>query len=158
MKNRYYLAIIALAGVICLNAASANTFKPSKKTKHGRAHAAKETPGDLSATKIKNVQFSFNKEEVPSQYYPELDKVVKLMTGNNASLKVSGYADNKGGYVYNWKLSERRAKAVKAYLASKGADTSRIATTEYGFTHPIASNKTAGGRQKNRRVELKFAQ
>ncbi|MGZ3777486.1 MAG: OmpA family protein [Mucilaginibacter sp.] len=157
MKTRYYIATIALAGAICLNATPASAFKPTKRTKHNSYHYTKTSSRSLAATKVKNVEFAFNKQDIPAQYYPELDKVAKLMTNNNASLKVSGYADNKGGYVYNWKLSEQRAKAVKGYLASKGADTSRIATTEFGYTHPIASNKTPAGRKKNRRVEIHFA-
>jgi len=47
---------------------------------------------------------------------------------------------------------------VKAYLVSKDADSARIAATEFGYTHPIASNKNPLGRKKNRRVEVKFAQ
>ncbi|RZJ73435.1 MAG: OmpA family protein, partial [Flavobacterium sp.] len=87
-----------------------------------------------------------------------LDKVAKLMIDNDAALKLGGYADNKGGYVYNWKLSKARAEAVKAYLVSQGANESRIAATEYGYTKPIASNKSKHGRQKNRRVEVKFSE
>lgn len=158
MKTSNYIAIIVLAGMICSNAVSASAYKHSKKFRHVKYHPVKMSSRSLAATKLKNVEFAFNKEDVPSEYYPELDNVAKLMTSNNASLKVSGYADNKGGYVYNWKLSERRAKAVKAYLAGKGADTSRIATTEFGYTHPIASNKTPAGRKKNRRVEIHFAE
>jgi outer membrane protein OmpA-like peptidoglycan-associated protein len=158
MKTRYYFAIIVLAGTICSNVASASTNRHAKKSRRARYNSVKAPSRSLAATKVKNVEFAFNKEDVPSEYYPELDNVAKLMTSNKASLKVSGYADNKGGYVYNWKLSEKRAKAVKSYLAGKGADTSRIATTEFGYTHPIASNKTPAGRKKNRRVEIHFAE
>jgi OOP family OmpA-OmpF porin len=110
----------------------------------------------LSAMKIKNVQFAFNHETFKGEDYPKLNRIAKLLISNNASLKLGGYADSKGGYVYNWKLSKRRVDAVKAYLVQKGADSSRIAATEYGETNPIASNSTIKGRQKNRRVELQF--
>jgi len=62
----------------------------------------------LANIKIKNVEFDFNSAAVPNDYYPNLDKVAKLMVDNNASVKVDGYADSKGGYVYNWKLSKVR--------------------------------------------------
>ena len=52
------------------------------------------------------------------------------------------------------KLSKDRAESIKAYLVSKGANPSRIEATGYGETQPIASNKTAAGRQQNRRVEF----
>jgi outer membrane protein OmpA-like peptidoglycan-associated protein len=158
MKTICLIAVIALVGSICSNEAAATVHKHAKKFRHAKFHSNYLPARDLANTKFKNVEFAFNKEEVPSEYYPELDHIAQLMTSNNASINVSGYADNKGGYVYNWKLSERRAKAVKMYLAGKGADTTRIAATEFGYTHPIASNKTPTGRKKNRRVEVKFVQ
>ncbi|MXV52469.1 OmpA family protein [Pedobacter sp. HMF7647] len=112
----------------------------------------------LIKTKFKNVEFGFNKSSVADAYYDELDKVAKLLIENNASLKVSGHADNIGAYVYNWNLSKTRAQSVKAYLVSKGADESRIASTEFGDTKPIASNETATGRKLNRRVEIQFVE
>ena len=54
----------------------------------------------------------------------------------------------------NMDLSRRRAESVKAYLMGKGVDGSKLETNGYGFTRPIADNKTAAGRQKNRRVEM----
>ena len=58
--------------------------------------------------------------------------------------------------MHHQKLSENRAAAVKAYLAKKGVDASRLVSAGYGETQPVADNKTAAGRQKNRRVELKL--
>jgi len=51
-------------------------------------------------------------------------------------------------------LSESRAASVKAYLVSKGIDESRLTSAGYGQDKPIADNKTAAGRAKNRRVEM----
>jgi outer membrane protein OmpA-like peptidoglycan-associated protein len=127
---------------------------PSPKIAKGKIIPAKT----LAAMSFKNVEFGFNKATVPASAYVTLDKVAKLMVENDAALKLGGYADNKGGYVYNWKLSKARADAVKAYLVKKGANESRIAATEYGYTKPVASNSTSSGRKKNRRVEIKFAE
>ena len=54
----------------------------------------------------------------------------------------------------NQKLSDNRAGAVKTYLVSKGVDESRITAAGHGEMEPIADNKTAAGRQQNRRSEL----
>jgi OOP family OmpA-OmpF porin len=52
------------------------------------------------------------------------------------------------------RLSKERAESIKSYLVSKGANASRIEATGYGQNQPIATNKTAAGRQANRRVEF----
>ena len=57
---------------------------------------------------------------------------------------------------YNQRLSERRAAAVKEYLVSKGIASSKVTTIGKGETQPVATNKTAEGRQKNRRVDIEF--
>ncbi len=144
--------------LILVLAFSANAHKAKRhiKKKSIRSTSIRASKA-LTAMKINNVEFGFNKVEIPAKCYAGLDHVFKLMADSSASLKLGGYADSKGGYVYNWKLSKQRADAVKAYLVSKGADSAKIAATEYGYTHPIASNATPTGRQKNRRVEIKFA-
>jgi len=65
-----------------------------------------------------------------------------------------GHTDSVGSNQYNQKLGARRAAAVKAYLVSKGVDANRVYTESKGETDPIATNKTAEGRSKNRRVEV----
>ncbi len=71
------------------------------------------------------------------------------------SVTVSGYTDSSGSEAFNQRLSQKRADAVKAYLQSRGIDGSKIQSIGYGETNPIASNQTAAGRTKNRRVEIK---
>ena len=65
-----------------------------------------------------------------------------------------GHTDTVGSAVYNQKLSIARAEAVKKFLTSKGIETNRVYTEGKGFTQPVADNKTAEGRSKNRRVEV----
>jgi OOP family OmpA-OmpF porin len=55
---------------------------------------------------------------------------------------------------YNQRLSVRRAEAVKAYLVSKGIEKNRVYTEGKGEKQPVADNRTAEGRAKNRRVEI----
>jgi outer membrane protein OmpA-like peptidoglycan-associated protein len=69
-------------------------------------------------------------------------------------LNIAGHTDWVGSDEYNQKLSDSRAASVMNYLISKGVDASRIKSKGYGESTPIADNKTAAGRAKNRRVEL----
>ena len=148
---------MAVALIICGQvAAKTLTTDPPKKASTN--NKTPENKVDLKSVRIKNVEFGFDRATINPNSYSRLDQTAKLMIENKAAVKLSGHADNKGAYVYNWKLSQARANAVKDYLVSKGADSSRIAATEFGDTKPIASNKTKAGRKKNRRVEVNFAQ
>ena len=71
-------------------------------------------------------------------------------------LYVDGYTDNTGKPETNQALSENRAGSVKKYLVGKGIDESRIVSTGHGSSDPVADNKTAAGRARNRRVVLKL--
>jgi OOP family OmpA-OmpF porin len=89
--------------------------------------------------------------------YKGLDDVVKVMKDNpDTKLTIDGHTDNTGTDAINDKLSQGRADAVKNYIVSKGIDASRISSAGHGSSTPIADNKTAAGRQKNRRVEMKL--
>jgi outer membrane protein OmpA-like peptidoglycan-associated protein len=67
---------------------------------------------------------------------------------------IEGYTDNVGSEAYNLDLSQRRADAVRAFLLQHGVHAAQLATRGYGKASPVASNATAEGRQRNRRVEL----
>ncbi|MEX8546529.1 MAG: OmpA family protein [Mucilaginibacter sp.] len=103
---------------------------------------------------IANLEFDLGKATIREHSFASLDKVANLLVTKNFTLKLAGHTDNTGSAALNLRLSKDRAEAVKQYLVSKGANTSRIEATGYGQTQPIASNKTAAGRQKNRRVEF----
>jgi OmpA-OmpF porin, OOP family len=105
-----------------------------------------------------NIYFATGKFILLSRSFKGLDEVVKLMK-DDAQLKISieGHTDDVGSDASNMKLSESRANAVKAYFVKKGIDAERINSAGFGETQPIEDNKTAAGRQKNRRVELKLS-
>jgi len=103
---------------------------------------------------IKNLEFDLGKATIRSTSYATLNKVAELLVQKNFSLKLAGHTDNTGSMALNLRLSKDRAESVKAYLVSQGANASRIEATGYGPNQPIESNKTAEGRQKNRRVEF----
>ncbi len=103
---------------------------------------------------ILNLEFDLGKSTIRDHSFASLNKVADLLVSKNFSLKLAGHTDNTGSATLNLKLSKDRAEAVRQYLVSKGANASRIEATGYGQTQPIATNKTAAGRQKNRRVEF----
>ena len=102
-----------------------------------------------------HANFDFNKSTVRKSDDAELQKAVafiKKYPGYKISLE--GYTDNIGSDKYNQGLSERRAAAVKAYLAAHGIDGARIQTSGHGEANPVADNSTEKGRFENRRVEV----
>jgi len=103
---------------------------------------------------ISNLEFDLGKATIRDKSYPTLNRVAALLVEKNFSLKLAGHTDNTGSRELNMRLSKERAESVKAYLVSQGANASRIEATGYGPDQPIATNKTAEGRQQNRRVEF----
>ncbi len=103
---------------------------------------------------ISNLEFDLGKATIRSKSYTTLNRVAALLVEKNFSLKLAGHTDNTGSRELNMRLSKERAESVKAYLVSQGANASRIEATGYGPDQPIATNKTAAGRQQNRRVEF----
>ncbi|MFN8177431.1 MAG: OmpA family protein [bacterium] len=105
---------------------------------------------------LEGVNFEFNSATLTAASSEILDKVAASMVAwPDVKVEVGGHTDNIASADYNMKLSQRRADAVKAYLVSKGVAADRMESKGYGLTQPVASNDTAEGRAKNRRVELK---
>jgi outer membrane protein OmpA-like peptidoglycan-associated protein len=69
-------------------------------------------------------------------------------------LEAEGHTDNVGSEEFNQNLSEKWAASVREYLITQGIPQFSISSSGKGFSIPVASNDTAAGRQKNRRVEL----
>lgn len=119
--------------------------------------AAKPAPKPVTekVTFAADVFFDFDKAVLKPEGKAKLDDLVgKLKTVALEVIIAIGHTDNIGTKEYNQKLSVRRAEAVKAYLVSKGIEPNRIYTEGKGLTQPIADNRTAAGRAKNRRVEI----
>ncbi|HPS93504.1 MAG TPA: outer membrane beta-barrel domain-containing protein [Deltaproteobacteria bacterium] len=106
---------------------------------------------------FRNILFDYNKSTIKPESEPILDEVAEFLKANpGMKMEIQGHADSIGSAGYNQKLSERRAAAVKAYLVKDEAvKGDRLTTKGYGLTMPVASNDTAEGRAKNRRVEFK---
>jgi outer membrane protein OmpA-like peptidoglycan-associated protein len=85
----------------------------------------------------------------------KLAKVAGIISSHpGLRLAVEGYTDSVGGDDYNQKLSEHRGESVRDYLTKEGVAGTSVTSKGFGKAEPVASNDTAAGRQKNRRVEL----
>ena len=100
--------------------------------------------------------FDFDKATLRTEATADLDAAIAKYRGNASlvSMSVVGHTDSTGRDEYNQELSERRAAAVRDYLISQNIDGARISASGRGESSPVASNETAEGRQKNRRVEI----
>ncbi len=99
--------------------------------------------------------FDFDKSVLKAEGKAKLDDLVGKLKGISLEVIIAvGHADSIGTDGYNQKLSIARSEAVKAYLVSKGVEKNRIYTEGKGESSPVADNKTAEGRAKNRRVEV----
>jgi outer membrane protein OmpA-like peptidoglycan-associated protein len=104
----------------------------------------------------KNLEYNFASSAIRPIYYGNLNRLAKVIIRDKYAVSLRGHADSVGHYKPNWMLSEKRAIKVKDYLISQGVDKADIITIPFGSTIPIATNATAAGRQKNRRVEIKL--
>jgi OmpA-OmpF porin, OOP family len=104
----------------------------------------------------KNIFFATGSSKLLPKSFKSLNEVAKIMSEDaSLMLDIDGHTDNQGKADKNQTLSESRAAAVKAYLVSKGVDEAKMTATGHGQDEPVADNKTAAGRAKNRRVEMK---
>jgi outer membrane protein OmpA-like peptidoglycan-associated protein len=106
---------------------------------------------------VEGIEFETNSAMLKGQAASKLDRVAaSLNSQTNIKVEIDGYTDNVGSKSYNLLLSQQRAEAVRQYLIGKAVDASRMTTQGFGETRPVASNKTAAGREANRRVEFKI--
>lgn len=115
-----------------------------------------QSPCDsIAGTVFENILFDFDKDIVKPQYYKALaDAAAYLQENPEAHIVLAGHTDNIGTREYNMGLSHRRAAAVRKYLVeSQGVAKERITLSGFGYSEPVASNKTAKGRELNRRVQ-----
>jgi OOP family OmpA-OmpF porin len=123
------------------------------------APAARPAPASVRQAVViqADALFDFDKSVLRPDGRKSIDDAMAKLRGVDLELVIAtGHTDSVGSDAYNQRLSERRAAAVKEYLVSKGVPASKITTIGKGESQPVATNKTAEGRQKNRRVDIEF--
>ncbi|MBA6251021.1 MULTISPECIES: OmpA family protein [unclassified Colwellia] len=102
-----------------------------------------------------NITFASNSSNINSNFTSVLDSVsLVLEEYNQTIIVVSGHTDSSGSAQHNQKLSEDRAGSVANYLRGQKILSDRLETVGFGETQPAVTNKTAAGRELNRRVEI----
>jgi outer membrane protein OmpA-like peptidoglycan-associated protein len=102
-----------------------------------------------------DVLFGFNKYTLKPEARERLARISGIVLAYpDLKLEIDGYTDSIGSDEYNQTLSEKRAGAVRDYLTGSGVSTNNVSARGMGKADPVADNRTAAGRQLNRRVEL----
>jgi OOP family OmpA-OmpF porin len=112
-------------------------------------------PVQEKVTFAADAYFDFDKSKLKPEAEAKLADLVSKTKGVNLEVIIAvGHTDSVGTSAYNQKLSIARAESVKSFLVGKGIEKNRVYTEGKGSAQPVADNKTAEGRTKNRRVEV----
>jgi len=105
-----------------------------------------------------NIEFVTGTADLVPGAVSGIDLLAEYMIAHpTKTIVISGHTDSSGSAELNMELSQRRADFIRDVLVSKGISSERISAIGYGQSQPIVSNDTRQGRQKNRRIEIKFA-
>jgi len=134
-----------------------------QKTSNSLQEDLKLEPIQIAAIKenvtitLNNVFFDYDKAKLKPESFPELNRIVTIMTERaTMQVEIAGHTDPRGPAGYNMELSARRAKSVAKYLIEKGVSSERITVVFFGETRLIDLTNTEEGNAKNRRVEFKI--
>ncbi|XXF76448.1 Ig-like domain-containing protein [Myxococcaceae bacterium GXIMD 01537] len=105
---------------------------------------------------LEKVYFATGKDIILPRSFSLLKQVAQVLRANAhlEKVRVEGHTDDQGADAKNLDLSQRRANNVRAHLVQEGIEAVRLEATGYGETRPVDTNKTAKGREANRRVEF----
>jgi outer membrane protein OmpA-like peptidoglycan-associated protein len=128
----------------------------AKELQQSVPNATVERVGEgISMTFESGLLYKVNSSEISEAYMDNLNKIVEVFVKYpETNILIEGHTDDSGSDQLNMALSEKRTKAVGAYMVSKGVAPGRLTQKWYGESQPKYPNDTEANRQKNRRVEL----
>jgi outer membrane protein OmpA-like peptidoglycan-associated protein len=116
---------------------------------------AKLPPAKQVEVLADRVHFAYDRANIATSTAPVLDRIASILRANPAiSISIEGHADERGSADYNLRLSQRRADAVRAYLAAAGVETARMKTAAFGKSKPEVKGADAETYAVNRRVVI----
>jgi OOP family OmpA-OmpF porin len=137
----------------------AGSLNPTYVVNNGLRVAASEQGVLDAALANRIIEFESGKATLTESGRGILDQMAAtLQKLKGVRVEVIGHTDNSGSRAGNLSLSQARAEAVKSYVASRGINPDLIAVSGEGPDRPVADNRTAEGRARNRRIEFKVAQ
>jgi outer membrane protein OmpA-like peptidoglycan-associated protein len=112
--------------------------------------------GDTIILRLVGLNFDSGAAQIKPQNFSLLQKVEKAIdVFPRSELTIEGHTDSYGGDDMNQNLSQQRAESVQQYMINAmRIPTYRLIATGYGETRPVASNETASGRERNRRIDI----
>lgn len=127
----------------------------SARTQFTKEEAEVYQQGNKLLIRLKSMNFPSGRSELPSDALPVLAKVRTVAQElGPKEVMIEGHTDSTGNRAKNQELSQERADAIAKYLESNGLSSEQIRTNGFGFSKPIASNKSKAGRAQNRRVDI----
>ena len=105
---------------------------------------------------LHGIKFDTASARIKSESYSILEANLAGLQETNRPIVIEGHTDAQGGDAYNQNLSEERAQSVKTFFVQRGVSSSRITAVGMGENSPMSTNETAGGRARNRRIEIDF--
>jgi outer membrane protein OmpA-like peptidoglycan-associated protein len=144
------------AGVGAVAGGSVGLYLDKQRKELEAIAETKKTENGALVTKLNgDILFTSGSAVLKPEAVEQLQKVGDVLAKySDDRIRIEGHTDSTGGKAKNEELSQRRADAVKTILVSRGVKETQITALGMGEDHPVADNKSADGRQKNRRVEL----
>ncbi|MEG9488706.1 peptidoglycan-associated lipoprotein Pal [Mannheimia indoligenes] len=157
MKKFAKVLMVAVPAFALAACSSSSDDAAANANANAAANAAGEF-GGLTAEQLKaqynTVYFGFDSYAVEGEYRQLLDAHAQLLAKTEGKVTIAGHADERGTPEYNIALGQRRADAVKGYLAAKGANNT--STVSYGEEKPAVLGHSESDYAKNRRAVLEY--
>jgi outer membrane protein OmpA-like peptidoglycan-associated protein len=148
-------AIGAVAGNVWSRRMEEQRLAMERATQGTGMEVTRTENNELKLNVPSDVSFDTGRADIKPELRAVLDQFAQgLKSQPNTLVRVIGHTDSTGSDAINNPLSERRAESVRSYLVDRGVSGSRIETAGRGSREPVASNATADGKSKNRRVEI----
>jgi outer membrane protein OmpA-like peptidoglycan-associated protein len=143
------------AGVGALAGGSVGLYLDKQRKELEAIAETKKTDNGIVTNLAGDILFDSGSAVLKPEAVEKLEKIGDVVAKySDDRIRIMGYTDSVGSAAKNEELSLRRADAVKRVLVGRGVKETQITALGMGEASPVADNKTADGRQKNRRVEM----